>query len=482
MLSRTWEQECFPLLVTRDGDEKVALCVLWHLIDKLSLDELAFNPSVVGNLRTPIGIGWFLRGLWQFPHIQHVIIWGPDLTRTGEALLRLWHSGVTDDGRIPGDDFRWKVDPLVDRSSIDVLRDTVRLYDARSCKSIQEIPTYQLDALIGKEEREPKVFPPIEIPERSILPSRGADISISGHGPGDTWIQILNAVMKCGDVRRSRKGEDLIHYFKVSATFPVPEEEVIPTEFNLTREDLEIYYKSFISAERSPGIDYHYGERVFNWKSHNQVHELIDRLRTSLDTKRGTIVALEASDIEELEDAPCWAHSTYSVNLMDLKLSSANVFRSHDMYEGWPMNILTLLRLHRYICAGINDLGVRLGQFCITSENAQIYGRHIGAVLEKLSQYGVTVETVIERFPFDEDPAGNFIFEIRKPSGVVNVTMTNPMGDEILWEAEHMNPAILVRWIVASMPWLKPDHVRYLGVEEEKLRRSLTGRTPYVQG
>lgn len=473
---KTWEQECRNRLIIRD-EGATALCVLWYLLDKIRVDEVGCNPAVLGNLRTPIGLSWFLRGLWELPHITDVVVWGPDLTRTGEALMRLWRDGLTPDHRIPGDDFGWKIDPLVDAASIEWLRGTVVLHDARSVKRATEIASIAPCGVV----RERKTFPPVEVPERILLPSRGAFAPVVADDVGTAWIEALNAVIHCGDVRVSRKGEKLIHFFGVSVTFPVPPKEEIPEAFDITPADVEAYYERFLKAVRVEGTDYHYGERVFNWRGHNQVEELIARFRESLDTKRGTLAVLEAPDIEELEDAPCWTHTTFSINLSDKTLSSWTVFRSHDMYGGWPLNVLTILRLHRSIADRLADLGIKLGNFCVTSENAQVYERHSAIALAKIDRYGVTLSNVGKYVGFKTDPAGNFIFEIQ-PDRTVRATMTNYTGDEILWERSDASPQRLIQWIIAKHPWIKPDHARYLGVEQKKLENALAGIEPYVQG
>lgn len=148
------------------------------------------------------------------------------------------------------------------------------------------------------------------------------------------------------------------------------------------------------------------------------------------------------------------------------------------MYSGWPYNALSLLRVHRLVAERV---GVGpLGHASFLSQNAQIYEHHLPAVEENLGKWGRAPEDFGDGYRFEPDPAGNFIFEV--VGDQVKVTLTNPEGDQALMEMMLPDPSALIAWIVETMPHLSRQHVRYLGREEEKLRRALEEGVPYVQG
>lgn len=476
---KTWEDECLPQLHFRNRSGAVALCIIWKFIKR----EERYFPSpgeapelgVIGNLRTPLGISWFLRGLWQLPHITTVVVWGDDLTKSGEALLKLWEKGPTAEHQIPT--FGWRIDPLIDAEAINELRQIVRLVDARTVKR-DELRTFLAELRPQNvPPRTQREFPPVPVPERSILPSSGMPIALVAKDPSDGWIQALQTVMRCGRVRVTRKGEKIAHSFCIHAAMPVPEEETIAPCFDFSPKDFETYYRSFTALVRTRGNDYGYGERMQNWRGRNQLEDLVARLKRTPDTKRGTVVLLEPLDLEELEDAPCLSLFTFSWD-EDGKLSSSWVLRSHDIYGGWPANVLAALRLHRKIA---KDLRAKLGIASFLSQNAQIYERDWKAAEEKLHEFGITPENAMQRIGFEADPAGNFVFTVLREERLVKVEMMNPTHDEVLWEATHHNPSALVRWIIATMPWLTDEHKRYLGAEEAKLRRTLETGEEYIQ-
>lgn len=470
---KTWEDECAPRLQFRERGP-VAFCVLWNLIESVSerLPPELPQLGVIGNLRTPLGLSWLLRGLWQLPNVKKVVVWGSDLTGSGQALVQLWQEGVAAGHRVP--DFGWQLDQLIPLEAIDELRHSVQIVDCR--KRGLDDAVAELNWQGDGADRERKTFPPVLVPDLQFWPSRGTAIHIESSDPPNGWLGALQAVMHCGLPRETRKSEKLAHLFDLVVSFPVPELEELHPCFDFSVEDLERYAAQILSPVRPEGVDYWYGERMQNWHGRNQLEEVINRLQKAPDTKRATIAILEAPDLETLEDAPCFTSATFAI--VEERLHGSYVFRSHDIYEGWPFNAYAVLRLHRKIA---QRLSCRLGRATFHSQNAQIYERHWGRALEKLRTFGPALARPSEFLKFRTDPAGNFVFTITAQR-TISCAYMNFQHDQILWEVEHRDPKVVVAWIVESMPWLKPQHIRYLGVEEEKLCRALAGGEEYVQG
>lgn len=470
---KTWQEECAPRMLFR-GDGPVGFCVLWNLIGSVTerMPSEFGQLGVVGNLRTPLGVSWLLRGLWQMPQIRKLVIWGSDLTGSGQALLRLWQEGVQSGHKVP--EFGWQIDELIPAEAIDELRSGVELVDCRKWDLADAVG--ELNWQGEGREREKRDFPPVPVPDLHFWPSRGSMIHIEAPDPPHGWLGALQALMHCGLPRDTRKGERLAHLFDLAVSFPVPESEELHQCFDFSAEDMERYVAQILSPERPQGVDYWYGERIQNWHGHNQLEEVVRRLKIAPDTKRATIAILEAPDLETLEDAPCFTSATFAI--VEDRLHGSYVFRSHDIYEGWPFNIYAVLRLHREVA---RRLGCRLGRATFHSQNAQIYERHWERALQKLRAFGPSLERLLEFLKFRDDPAGNFVFVITEQK-TVKCNYMNFRHDQILWEVEHRDPKVVVSWIVESIPWLTPQHVRYLGVEEEKLRRAIASGEEYIQG
>jgi len=473
---KTWEDECLPAMRIQNKEGDVALLVLWDLLDdvhEMCCGHGLSRVSTIGNLRTPLGISWLLRGLGKLPHITTIVVWGNDLTRTGEAILSLWKEGVADH-RVPR--LSWKLDQLIDCDSINRFRREIEFVDGRSVP-MTDLARFLSDLPKRDVIRLGVAFPPVELPDRVIFPSRGGFVQLSVQNLADAWIRIQDLLTRCGSERRTRKGETLNHVIDVKVVMPVPIEEVIGLPFDFTPEDFEVYYQDFISSEPPPqGIDYRYGQRMQNWRNHNQLEEVIQRLKKSQDTKRATVVLLDPTDLKELKDAPCVSLGTFCVQ--SGVLSSSWVIRSNDMYSGWPFNVLSLIRVHRMVA---EEVGLSLlGYISVLSQNSQIYERHIPAVQENLARWGSVPEDFGPEWKFHPDPAGNFIFKIS--DGQVRMTITNAEGDQVVLEMEYTDPSALIGWVVDTMPWLARQHIRYLGQEQQKLIQALKEGTPYIQG
>jgi thymidylate synthase len=476
----TWEQECKPQLYIHDTRGDIAVALLWNLQSSVVPSVLnAFNGSngrlgIIGNVRSRRGISWFLRGLLLNPQIRRVFLWGADLSQTGRALTALWRKGVDQEHKIA--DYEWPVDQAIQPAHLFTLSHYVTL------ENLIDMPSTTLATTLSHMAQgdpsppwgSPIELPPMELPDIERLPSRGVAEIVHASDVGEAWLQALNVVTSLGEVRRTRKKEGIVHCFDFIAEFPCPTTTEVPVCFDLTEADFENYWKHFISEAKSEGVDYGYGERLQNWRGRNQLKEVVARLQKSPDTKRATISLLDAVDLETLEDAPCLVIVTFSIS--DGRLHMSVIYRSHDMFEGWPLNTLALVRLQQQVAALV---GVPIGHTTIHSQNAQVYERQLPDAKAKVDKY------LLRKKGVSVDPAGNFVFTILSPEDGprrVKTQLVSPEGDRVVWETESLNPELMIRDIVYKMPWLEAQHVLYLGQEAEKLSRAIRGHEEYRQG
>jgi thymidylate synthase len=473
----TWETECRPHIRYLNTSGDVALCVLWNKLDDTisQLGEIPPRLAMAGNLRTPLGISWFLRGLWLHPNIGTIVIWGKDYTGTGKAVQNIWENGLTKDNQIQLD--HWQIDRNMDSDAMDALNCDTRLVNmiGTPIESLREMLS-----TVGRKStcRAYREFAPMIVNVPDTLPFYGSGIGITVSSPCEAWIKVLNAVMKYGTIKGTRKEEILRHLFHVSVTMPVVDYIYPERIFDISRQEADDYYEFFIQAEPpDAGIDYRYGNRMQNWRGHNQLNEVVERLRKSPDTKRASISLLDATDLSTLEDAPCYIAATYSIT--DGKLNSSHVFRSHDMYSGWPLNIFSILRLQ---CSIANKIGIKVGNATFTSQNAQIYQRNWSEAQERIDKYMDAMSCYYGTgYDFKPDVCGNFHFSIDEDQQVV-VRLTDASGESIVWEYSHVDPLTVAHMIVEMMPVLDNHHLVYIAIELGKVAIALRDGTEYVQG
>ena len=312
------------------------------------------------------------------------------------------------------------------------------------------------------------------------FPSRKTTFPISAEEVGDGWLQLLNLIMHCGTVKGTRKGDRLTEVLNAVVTIKLASDEgTIPPCFDFGTDEFEVYYRHFSSLSRPEEVDYTYGERLQNWswfnretnrmEQVNQLERTIDRLQRSHDTKSGTMVLLGPTDLDRLDDAPGVVLVTF--NIVDERLYGTYVIRSDDIYNAWPFNTLSLIRLQREVAKRI---GIPVNSATFISHSAHINERDWDKALAKLDKW------FKRPLPLQADPSGLFFFGVE--NGRARALFVNHEADKVLWEGESSDPEELIRYIVDTMPWLTAQHIRYLGEEAAKLTRALTEGVPYEQG
>jgi hypothetical protein len=291
--------------------------------------------------------------------------------------------------------------------------------------------------------------------EHTTFPSRKTTFPLFAEEVGDGWLQLLNLVMHCGTVKGVGKGERLAEVLNAIVTVNLAGEAGLPACFDIGTDEFEVYYQRSFSVSSPEGV--------------NQLDSAIDRLQGEHDTATGTMVFLGPTDLDTLDDAPCIISVTF--NIVDERLYGTCVVRSDDIYNAWPLNALSLIRLQKEVSQRI---GVPADSATFVSHSAHIYEGDWGKARAKLDRW-------FERpLPLKADPAGLFFFGVE--SGRARVLFVGPDVDTVLWEGESADPEDLVRHIVDTMPWLSAQHVRYLGEEAAKLSRALSEGIPYEQG
>ena len=473
----TWESECLPKLEVRNsvtGD--IGVCTLWTLLDRISPYLNLPRINIIGPLRTKMGLGWLLRGLYIYPAIRNLVICGKDLSISGDALLTLWEEDLAEDNTLPR--LGWKLYPEMDREAVGLLRKYVRVWDWRT-KSLEEVGRDISDIPYLTQEMEPRSFPPVVISQQTTFPSRKTSFPILVEELGDGWLQLLNLIMHCGTVKGTRNGDQLTEVLNAVVTIKLASEERLPPCFDFGTDEFEAYYRHFSSLSCPEDVEYTYGERLQNWswfnretkrmEQVNQLERTIDRLQRSHDTKSGTMVLLGPTDLDRLDDAPGVVLVTF--NIVDERLYGTYVIQSDDIYNAWPFNTLSLIRLQREVAKRI---GIPVNSATFISHSAHIYERDWGEALAKLEEW------FKRPLPLQADPSGLFFFGVE--NGRARALFVNHEADKVLWEGESSDPEELIRYIVDTMPWLTAQHMRYLGGEAAKLTRALTEGVPYEQG
>jgi hypothetical protein len=448
-VEHTWQSDHLPKLALSNletGD--IAICGSFArpagILTQLVPDRVAF----VAPLGSRSDLEWLLRGLHLHPNIRHLVLCGDDLRATGEALLALWREGLDERNRLPGR--RGSLSGELDAASVETLRSYVEAWDHRA-KPLPEVATAILDLPALSPELEPRSLPDPEIPERKVFLSRKTTFPIFSSDVGDAWLQLLNLALKIGTEKQTADGERLAEALNAVVTIEPPaEEEAFPAFLDFNQDDFDRYYRRFEGLPSSEGARHDFARRLQDWNG-------IDP------------ILLEPGEMAASEAAPDLMSATF--NTVDQALFGSFVLRSADLYTSWPLEAMALVRLQRELAG---RLGLEVGTAIFIIHAAQLYARDWDRAQRVLK------EAFKRPLPLQVDPSGIFLFG--NDGGQARAMLLDHDAGTIYWEEAFSDPEDLSWYIVDVMPWLLPQHVRYVGQECASLMRAIRAGECYEQG
>ena len=157
--------------------------------------------------------------------------------------------------------------------------------------------------------------------------------------------------------------------------------------------------------------------------------------------------------------------------MVDGKLFGSFVIRGIDVYGDWPLEAMALVRLCSEVAARL-DLEVGAATFVIHS--ARLHER----------DWARTEQVLADNFrrplPLQVDHSGVFLFG--NDGGQARAMLLDHNAGTIYWEDAFDTPEQLAWYIVDTMPWLLPQHIRYVGQECSTLKRAIEEGACYLQG
>jgi len=457
-------------------DSNVAICTMWTHRERVEqmLDPTSY--SVIGNLYSAAGISPIIRNVFGNPKVRYVLLWGVDLSGSGEALLRFMEQGINEDHGING--AAGRLEKEIDRQSVDLFRQSVRVIDLRHRPfsdlehTIQELPVLPAFA-------EPRLFP-IHVPELEILPSEITGFRVEASTVAQTWLKVLNTVMNYGRLKSTRytSTNELREVFNMVAvvTREDPENIFFPEYLPFTKEELEAYYPEVLSPLHIEGLSYTYGQRLRDYRGVDQIQRLIDLAKARPDSKKlyASTWDVEAdSDAAMTGDSPCLTQVLGGVQEGHFYFTVH--FRSQDMFHGWPRNMFALRRLQALIA---KEIGLPMGSITMVTHSAHIYSNDWQLAADTLEKYYLDSLHDSPAQPWDTDPRGYFL--IRVEADRISATLYSPEGEQ-LRAFEGRTAKEVYRPIVDHNYIVMPSHLIDLGCELQKAEIALKLGIPYLQ-
>lgn len=294
--------------------------------------------------------------------------------------------------------------------------------------------------------------PTPEIPERKVFLSRKTSFPIFSQDVGDSWLQLLHLALRIGSDKQTDAGP-AAEALNAMVTIGLP----------VIAEDLEV---EVAPAEDFPAYLVLDRER-FEHHFEGLRPPPLDRLQVELEASG--VAVLDAEDRAGLDPAASLVSATF--NVVEGRLYGSFVLGCVEIFRDWPLRALSLIRVQREIAAAL-ALEVDAATFVVQS--AQLMASDWKRTQEVLDQ------SFQRPLPLQVDHSGVFLFG--NDGGKARGMLLDHDATAILWEDAFEDAQKLSWYIVDAMPWLLPQHIRYVGQECAALMRAMQEKECYLQG
>ena len=436
------------------------------------VDELKNKIGIIGTTYTSAGINYMLHTLSQNPQIDTLILYGADLSTSGETIYDVFGRKNYKNKNI-----------IFNENEIKETVDTIKLIDLRKDFEERNIGKLVKSIVENYRSNAKPVRNRIEVKMEELKNLYSWPFPISGFQIYETsvfraWVKILDSILKFGSMKFSEYEEPQKEVLNVMVTIngDLGNYEIEDDFLKyFSRKDFENHISQVLNPEKPKSVEYTYGERIFKHRfGKNQLEYLVKKLSEAPYSRRALIVSWDHEIDQKTKNPPCiiGIQGIITGNYY----SHTAIIRSNDMYAAWPLNIVGQIELAKKIVEEINkrcDANYSLLNVTTISISAHIYQHDF----EKAER--VVRENSNKLGNFIPDPRGNFLIyvednaikvEHRSPDNLYIVNSWKGKGFKELYEK-------LKKHIFAFLP----EHAFYLSQELKKASEKLEQGKEYIQ-
>jgi len=492
------------ILLVNNLNSSVGIATMWTEREAVAKMLGNLEYCVIGNLYSGAGITPMIRNIYAKPTIKTLILWGADLSGSGQALDDFFNKGVDSENKIVTEKETF-IEKEIDKASLELLRKNVRFINLKG-KPVDVLKKAVKE--YSKEEAIPFAKPkdfPIRKPKPFTFPSEQVGFRVSNTTVAQTWLKVLNTIIRYGRNKKTRytQTNELKEVLNLMAviTDDDPDNFYFPHYLPFTKKEMESYYPQVLTAKKFPNIAYTYGQRLRDHDGVDQIQEIINLIKRRPFAKK--MVAFTANVKDDWGnvnkgDTPCLTQVLVSVQ--DDSLFFTVHFRSQDMVHGWPRNMFSLRKLQKLILDE-SGAGLKLGPITIVTHSAHIYSDDYELVEKILKENYEKELGFAKNAHFEFDGRGNYVIELVRPTlirdrknsnipnrslipipgrnewkpgdGRIVVKLFAPNGGLLLkqWEGQT---AFEVYMQITDWEFLSlPSHAVYLGSELQRAEEAL---------
>ena len=453
----------------------VAISTLWSkkdfLLEKIP-ENLKKKIGIIGTTYTSHGINYIFETLAENPQIDTLILYGYDLSTSGETLFRVFGEKNTDLPVI-----------ILDKDKVEKIVRSVKLVDLR--KDAREMKIEKLFEEVEKnykEEKPKREKIDLKVEEKSNIESY--PFPLSGHYIYDNksvfraWVKILDLIMRFGSLKFSEYEIPQKEFLNVVVTLGLYGKDYkLEKEFFefIEKENFERHINEVLSPKKPEGVEYTYGERFFAHRfGKNQINYLIDKLSKSPYSRRALVVSWDHEKDQNIENPPCiiGVQGIITENFYNHTV----IIRSNDMFKAWPVNFVAQIELAKFIVNEINkraNTDYKLGSVTSISISAHIYQTDFDKAKKVIEKYSGKMKE------FVEDPKGNFLIHLE--NGKVVLEHRTPDNSIVLWKNSFETFEQAYEFLKSGNMFSFASHAFYLSKELKNAFEKLKKGEEYEQ-
>ncbi len=428
-------------LIVGDPEGSVGIVTLWSKAKEIAKKIDPKNYCVIGQLfSAERGLDFLVRNLLANPQITNLIVTGVDFSKSGIVLTDFFQNGFEKGKADTTEKPCWKVksqysgyiDPDIPEESLNSLRESVNIVKSPNIE-IFDFSTLQKPA----KTREKSICLKKEQTVKQYIGEYTGHI-VRGKTIAEAWLKLLDTILKFGKFSGTHFDEQQKEIVNLLSIISEEDPNNFYTPDFLPGDEQHIKeYIPRITTDLPGGIhknEYTYGSRMRSWFGTDQVKNAVAKLVRE-PISRAVVISLwdPVKDLT-IGGSPCLNHIWFRIS--DNKLHMTSIFRSHDMFEGYPENAFGLRALQeeirREVVSGLKEKGVemdlKLGDLMILSQSAHIY-----------KDCWETAETTVKKYLTEKytwhmaelDPRGNFIITADFGAGEIVLEHTSPTNEKI---------------------------------------------------
>ncbi|MBI4182190.1 MAG: thymidylate synthase [Candidatus Aenigmarchaeota archaeon] len=462
--------------------EHVAIVTLWSKASEVAKQVRPSQYAVLGQLfSAERGLDLLVRNLLANSQITNIVVTGVDFSKSGIVLEDFFRNGfsegVTNLTKKPvwrvESRFEGYIDRDIPREALDALRQSIVVTRATDLSAVN---FFTLPKPAGS--RQALIFPKKEEVVRASIGEHAGHV-VRGKTIADAWVQALDVILRFG--RESGTHYDEPQREILNLLSIIEEEDParlhIPPYLPCDAQRVQEYIPR-ITRDLPGGTHqnaYTYGSRMRSWFGSDQVQRAVAKLARE-PISRAVVVGLwDATKDLEIGGSPCLNHVWFRLD--GDRLTMTCIFRSHDMFEGYPENAFGLRMLQEEVRAELSQrlrLPLRLGELMILSQSAHLY-KDTWEWAEAVTKQQLPP---LRRHLARLDPRGNFVISLDGEEIVLE--HTGPGGEKIGEfrgrSGEELRDLLVRENVVSLIP-----HALDLGLELMKAELARTLGLAYAQ-